>query len=227
MKVKKKSALLRASTLQKIKKTKQAAQGESSVKKAVKNVKKILKKKQEDDAIERLKSIKTVKPKGIRKPFKPAGGIVYLGHIPHGFYEEEMKEYFEQFGKVWNVRVARSKNTGCSRGYGYVKFQHPDVARVAAETMNNYLMCGRLLKAAYIPPEKQHIGFFFGKAWSKQKYPKLINRDKITHRRNAMLTAEANANCITKSLKKLNTLENKLKEKGIDLRFQATDAPET
>lgn len=37
-------------------------------------------------------------------------GIVYLGHIPHGFYEEQMTEYFTQFGKVTRVRVVRSRN---------------------------------------------------------------------------------------------------------------------
>lgn len=37
-------------------------------------------------------------------------GIVYLGHIPHGFYEEEMTDYFKQFGKITRVRVVRSKN---------------------------------------------------------------------------------------------------------------------
>ena len=26
--------------------------------------------------------------------------MVYLGHIPHGFYEEQMKGYFSQFGDV-------------------------------------------------------------------------------------------------------------------------------
>lgn len=34
---------------------------------------------------------------------------MYIGHIPYGFFEDEMKEYFEQFGTVTKVRVARSK----------------------------------------------------------------------------------------------------------------------
>jgi RNA recognition motif-containing protein len=37
--------------------------------------------------------------------------------------------------------------TGKSRGYGYIEFKLPEVAKIAAETMNNYLMCGRLLKS--------------------------------------------------------------------------------
>lgn len=36
-------------------------------------------------------------------------GIVYVGHIPHGFYEKEMKAFFSQFGTVKGVRVSRNK----------------------------------------------------------------------------------------------------------------------
>jgi nucleolar protein 15 len=35
-------------------------------------------------------------------------GVVYLGHIPHGFYEEELRGFFSQFGEVSRVKVSRS-----------------------------------------------------------------------------------------------------------------------
>lgn len=53
------------------------------------------------------------KPKSKPKQFKAQKltrtGIVYVGHIPHGFYEEQMEDYFKQFGNITRVRVARSK----------------------------------------------------------------------------------------------------------------------
>ena len=36
-------------------------------------------------------------------------GTLYLGRIPHGFYEDEMKEYFGQFGEVTRLRLARNR----------------------------------------------------------------------------------------------------------------------
>lgn len=48
-------------------------------------------------------------------PVGPAGepsGVVYIGHIPHGFYEEAMNGFFKQFGDVIRVRVSRSKKSG-------------------------------------------------------------------------------------------------------------------
>lgn len=72
-------------------------------------------------------------------------GVIYLGHIPHGFYENEMRDFFKQFGIVTRVKVCRSEKTGRSKSYGYVEFLHPEVAKIAAETMNNYLMFKRRL----------------------------------------------------------------------------------
>lgn len=47
-------------------------------------------------------------------PVGPAGepsGVVYVGHIPHGFYEEAMNGFFKQFGDVIRVRISRSKKS--------------------------------------------------------------------------------------------------------------------
>lgn len=60
--------------------------------------------------------------------------------------QEQMAEYFKQFGTVTNVRVIRSKRTGRSKGHAFVEFKQPAVAEIVAETMNNYLMGKRLIK---------------------------------------------------------------------------------
>ena len=62
------------------------------------------------------------------EPMKP--GVVYIGHIPHGFYETEMKAYFTQFGAVKKVKLARSKKVSvqCMR----VQKQEEKYLRVAS-----------------------------------------------------------------------------------------------
>lgn len=87
-------------------------------------------------------------------------GIVFIKHLPHGFFEDQLKNYFEQFGKVTRLRLGRSRRTGGSKGYAFVEFEYPEVAEVAAETMDNYLMFKKVVKAAYIPPEKQLYNYF-------------------------------------------------------------------
>lgn len=48
-------------------------------------------------------------------------GVIYLGHIPHGFYEDQIRDFFSQFGTVNKVRLSRSKKVGDSDGRKEVK----------------------------------------------------------------------------------------------------------
>ncbi|KAJ2385694.1 nucleolar protein, partial [Coemansia sp. RSA 2611] len=87
-------------------------------------------------------------------------GVVYLGRIPHGFYEEEMLGYFKQFGAIKRLRLSRNPKTGRSRHYGFVEFAHEGVAAIVADTMNNYLMFDHLLKCRVVPKDKVHPRLF-------------------------------------------------------------------
>jgi len=97
-----------------------------------------------------------------KKGKKEGSGVIYIGHIPHGFFEPQMKEYFSQFGKVSKLRIARSKKTGNMKGYAFCQFASQTVAKIVAESMNNYLMFHRLLKCQLVPPEKLHPETFKG-----------------------------------------------------------------
>ena len=99
-----------------------------------------------------VKPVENTKKKNIKA--KPERGYMYIGHLPHGFYENEIKSYFSQFGKVFRVRLARSIKTGNHKGYGFVEFENKSVAEIAADTMNNYLMFNKILKCHVIPKEK-------------------------------------------------------------------------
>ncbi|QLL32808.1 hypothetical protein HG536_0D03300 [Torulaspora globosa] len=77
--------------------------------------------------------------------------IIYVSRLPHGFHEKELSKYFSQFGDLKEVRLARNKKSGNSRHYGFVEFANKDDARVAQETMNNYLIMGHLLQVRLLP----------------------------------------------------------------------------
>lgn len=90
----------------------------------------------------------------------PKRGVILIKNLPHGFFEEQLEKYFSQFGRVTRLRLCRSKTTGTSKGYAFIEFEFPEVAQVAAETMNNYLMFQKIVKTVYIPPEKQCFNYF-------------------------------------------------------------------
>ncbi|KAL8429168.1 hypothetical protein Efla_006304 [Eimeria flavescens] len=72
-------------------------------------------------------------------------GVIYIGHLPVGFSEPQLKGFFSQFGEVCRVRLFRSRKTAQSKGYAFVEFALRDVAAVAAEAMDKYRLFGRTL----------------------------------------------------------------------------------
>lgn len=75
---------------------------------------------------------------------------VVVKHIPFGFFEKELLNYFLQFGTVQRVRVARNKKTGNHKGWAFVLFTNYEVAQLAAEAMDGYLMFEKRLECKVI-----------------------------------------------------------------------------
>ncbi|KAL9102589.1 MAG: hypothetical protein Q9163_002269 [Psora crenata] len=98
----------------------------------------------------------------IQTGLETEAGVVFLGRIPHGFYEHQMRSYFTQFGPVRRLRLSRSRKTGRSKHYAFLEFQNEEVAKIVAATMDNYLMFGHILKCKMIPKENQHEGMWKG-----------------------------------------------------------------
>lgn len=82
--------------------------------------------------------------------------VLYIGHVPHGFYEDQMRAYFGQFGEVTRLRLSRNKKTGKSKHYAYCEFKHPEVAAIVAESMDNYLLFESVLKVRLMTAEECH-----------------------------------------------------------------------
>ncbi|CAD6199021.1 unnamed protein product [Caenorhabditis auriculariae] len=78
--------------------------------------------------------------------------VIKIKSLPYGFFEDQLSEYFRQFGTVVRVRVARSRKTGNHKGWAYVGFDNKDVAEIAAETMNGYLMFNHRLRVYVMKP---------------------------------------------------------------------------
>lgn len=88
--------------------------------------------------------------------------VVYLGRIPHGFYEEQMSGFFKQFGKVTRLRLSRNKRTGKSKHFAFIEFQDAEVAKIVAETMNDYCLFDHKLACHLIPTTRIHERLFVG-----------------------------------------------------------------
>ncbi|KAI8044698.1 MKI67 FHA domain-interacting nucleolar phosphoprotein [Drosophila gunungcola] len=166
------------------------------------------------------KKVAKAKP---QKPKGPERGVVIVKHLPHGFFEQQLRQYFRQFGRVLRVRLARSLRTGNSKGYAFVEFEYPEVAKVAADTMDNYLMFQKVVKASYIPPEKQAFNYFKTSLKKvKNKAGKEIYVSELTKATQRSVKQQNNWDetaCQKRTvanINKIKKLQEKYKDLGID-----------
>ncbi|KAF6757050.1 hypothetical protein DFP72DRAFT_891645 [Ephemerocybe angulata] len=161
----------------------------------------------------------TVKKKLEKAKRNPTGerGVLFLGRIPHGFYEEQMKAYFSQFGDVTRIRLSRNKKTGKSKHYGFVEFDSASVAKIVADTMDNYLMNGHIMQCKLIPKDKVHPQLWVGanRKW-RTVPPEQLTRASHNKKRDGDEQYAASRRLI----KRQNQRKRKLEELGINYDFE-------
>jgi len=148
--------------------------------------------------------------------------VIYISHIPHGFYEKAMRAFFGQFGSVTNLRLGRSKKTGRSCGFAFVEFKYREVAEVVAESMNNYLMFDRLLKCSVVPKERTSKAIFRGKV-KEQKPPGKMAMMKHKRLVNAVKCDETVQRRQVRQAKRVKKSMAKLEKAGIKYNFQIAE----
>jgi len=153
-------------------------------------------------------------------------GVVYFSHIPHGFYEKPMREFLSQFGTVTNLKIGRSSRTGRCRGYAFVEFLYQDVAKIVAETMNNYLMFEKLVKCELVPTAKVSRAIFRKKI-NPARPPLLVNRFKAKQMANSKRSEKQTERRAKRQSKNLTKIQSKLQKYGIELVLPAIQVPET
>jgi len=62
---------------------------------------------------------------------------IFVAGLPYDLDDAELEEIFEKFGKVNSAKVAMDRETGKSRGFGFVEMPVESEAKEAIEGLNN------------------------------------------------------------------------------------------
>ncbi|KAN0130289.1 hypothetical protein V8E53_011912, partial [Lactarius tabidus] len=71
---------------------------------------------------------------------------LYVGNLSWNTTDESLTTAFSEFGSVTDVIVMRDRETGRSRGFGFVSYSSEDEANAAVASMNDQELDGRRLK---------------------------------------------------------------------------------
>ncbi|KAF4596484.1 hypothetical protein EYR40_007819 [Pleurotus pulmonarius] len=157
-------------------------------------------------------SVKRKLDKAKKQPTQDRG-VIYIGRLPHGFFEAQLKAYFSQFGDVTRLRVSRNKRTGHSKHRAFLEFDSSSVAQIVAETMDNYLLMGHLLICKVIPKDDVHPELWIGanRKWRKAPTARIARQVY-----NKPRTEEEIERATKRLLKRQNQKKRKLVEAGIN-----------
>ena len=70
---------------------------------------------------------------------------VFVSNLPYTTSDVELEKIFSGSGKVTDVKVVIDRETGRSRGFGFVSFENDDQASKAIQDWNDQEFCGRRL----------------------------------------------------------------------------------
>ena len=80
---------------------------------------------------------------------------IYVGNLPYSTTEDELREAFEEYGTTDKVSIIKDKNTGKSRGFGFVEMSDSGEAEDAIDELNGEDFSGRSLTVNEARPREE------------------------------------------------------------------------
>ncbi len=83
---------------------------------------------------------------------------IYVGNLPWSTTKEDLYELFQQYGEVSRAQVIIDRETGRSRGFGFVEMPNDDEAQAAINALNEQMYNGRPLTVNVARPREGNGG---------------------------------------------------------------------
>jgi RNA recognition motif-containing protein len=83
---------------------------------------------------------------------------LYVGNLPYSTDDAALESQFAAFGTVESARVITDRETGRSKGFGFVEMASDDDANKAIESLNGTPMGGRNLTVSEARPQAPREG---------------------------------------------------------------------
>lgn len=73
------------------------------------------------------------------------GSKLYVGNLPYGIRDLDLQQAFAQYGMIVSAKVMMERDTGRSKGFGFVEMGSAEEASAAIQAMNGQPLGGRSL----------------------------------------------------------------------------------
>lgn len=87
---------------------------------------------------------------------------LFVGGLPFSTTDDELAEAFASFGTVASAKVITDRDTGRSKGFGFVEFEKDDEGKAAEAGMNGKELGGRSVTVNEARPREERPRRDFG-----------------------------------------------------------------
>src|SRR5213592_3408999 len=89
---------------------------------------------------------------------RPMGNKLYVGNLAYSVRDESLQQAFSQFGTVTSAKVMMDRDTGRSKGFGFVEMGSDAEAQAAINGMNGQALEGRAIVVNEARPREDRGG---------------------------------------------------------------------
>ena len=90
------------------------------------------------------------------------GNKLYVGNLSYNIRDEDLQQAFAQYGSVASAKVMMDRDTGRSKGFGFVEMGSDAEAQAAINGMNGQALDGRAIVVNEARPREERPGGFGG-----------------------------------------------------------------
>jgi len=83
---------------------------------------------------------------------------IFIGNLSFSTTDDSLRALFEQHGEVSSAKVVASRDSGRSRGFGFVEMPNDDQARAAIEALDSQDFEGRPLRVSQARSQGEREG---------------------------------------------------------------------
>ncbi|WP_374430155.1 RNA recognition motif domain-containing protein [Ideonella dechloratans] len=87
---------------------------------------------------------------------------LYVGNLPYSMGDDDLQQHFSAFGQVTSAKVMMDRDSGRSKGFGFVEMGSGDEAQAAIRGMNGESFGGREMVVNVARPREERPAGGFG-----------------------------------------------------------------
>jgi RNA recognition motif-containing protein len=95
---------------------------------------------------------------------------IYVGNLPYTIDDANLRENFSAFGGVKSAKVMMDRESGRSKGFGFVEMSSSDEAQAAIQGLNGMSVGGRAIVVNISKPKEPSTGYGSGYRDSRSSY---------------------------------------------------------